>query len=442
MTDTADLSTEKPADLRSRSIALAATATCPMWLADFRSRAQRELATAQFPARKSEAWKYTSLHALESTGVLDAASAGNYETLPAGVLPEIDAWRLVFINGRLDSAQSRLPDDASIFVSSLVSLDASAQDTARELLALTESARLPFAALNNAAFADGAFVQVASGRTPAKPLHVVFHATAHAPATTQARLLVSVGQNAALTLVEQYTGNGSTVLTNAVTAIELARDAKLVHVRAQLEDHRQYFVGSLHVRQQAGSRCEAYYLMTGARLKRNDITCEMLGAGAELAIKGAYLAGIDEHVDNQVRIEHARPHGSSDQVFKGIVGGNGRAVFNGRIHIHPGARQTSAELVNNNLLLSAEAEVDTKPELEIYNDDVKCAHGATVGQLNETGVFYLQSRGINKNDAELMLSLGFVNALVDTVPVAGLAAWLRAGFARWFATRSGRGELP
>lgn len=434
MTDTA----LAPKDLHAGSLALAAAATCPMWLADFRSRAQRALEAAQFPERKSEAWKYTSLHALVNSGALGASALVSREKIPAASLPGLDAWRLVFVNGRYDATQSSLPTDDSLAVFPLVSLPDGEQQVARALLALTEESRLPFAAFNSAAFADGAMVRVRRGASPAKPLHVVFHVAGTAPATAQARLLVSVEAQASLTLVEQYSGDGADMLTNAVTAIDLARDAKLVHVRLQFGDHRQYFTGSLHLHQQAGSRCDGFQLMTGGKLRRNDITCVVNGAGAELALKGVYLVGSDEHVDNQVRIEHAAPHGTSDQEFKGLVGGNGRAVFNGRIHIHPGAKQTSAELVNNNLLLSPDAEVDTKPELEIYNDDVKCAHGATVGQLNETGVFYLQSRGIAKADAELMLSLGFVNALVDTLPVAGLADWVRGECARWFATRGGR----
>lgn len=424
--------------LRARSLALADTATCPTWLADFRSRARRALGDAAFPGRKAEAWKYTSLHALETSGALDAAATVSRTPLPAGAVPALDAWRVVFVNGRYDAAQSTLPDDGVLAVSTLVSLPPDAQASARELLALSAEDRLPFAAFNSAAFADGLVVHVRKSANVGRPLHVVFHTTGEAPATAHARLLVRVEPQASLTLVEQYTGTGDNLLTTAVTAVELQRDAALTHLRLQFGDHRQYHVGSVHVDMQAGSRCRAWHLMTGARLCRNDIACAVRGPGAELALKGAYLVGSDEHVDNQVRIDHSQPHGTSDQAWKGLVGGNGRAVFNGRIHIHPGARQTAAELVNNNLLLSADAEVDTKPELEIYNDDVKCSHGATVGQLNETGVFYLRSRGIDRADAELMLALGFVNALVDDVQVAGLAAWVHGQFARWFADRSGR----
>lgn len=434
MSDVTDIHSGIPGSIRARHLALAELATCPTWLAGFRSRAQRELAAAQFPERKSETWKYTSLHALAVSGALDTTAHVSRDIVPVTAVPTLDAWRLVFVNGRFDAGQSHLPADAGIVISSLVGLPDSEQAAARELLALTCDSRLPFAAANSAAFADGALIRVCG--EIARPLHVILHATGDKPATAQTRLLVRVEPRAVLTLIEQYTGNSADIFTNAVTAIDLGRDAKLTHIRLQFADRRQYFIGSLHLRQQAGSRCEGFQLMTGSKLRRNDVTCVIAGPGAELALQGVYLAGAGDHVDNQVCIEHVAPHGTSDQLFKGLIGGNGRAVFNGRIHIHPGAKQTAAELVNNNLLLSADAEVDTKPELEIYNDDVKCAHGATVGQLNEAGVFYLRSRGIAQADAELMLSLGFVNALVDTVPVAGLAGWIRDECVRWFATHS------
>lgn len=422
-------------DLPSLAGALAARTIAPAWLADFRAQARQRLAGATFPGRKTESWKYSSPLALATSGALAAPAASAAVTLPASATPAFDAWRLVIVNGRLDAAQSTLPADGSLRVSTLVDLPAGEQAAARELLALADEDRLPFATLNSAAFADGIYVQALAGAAPARPLHVVFHATGATPATVQARLLVRVEPRATLTLIEQYSGDSDGIYTNAATSIDLLRDAQLTLVRVQREDHRQWFTGSLHVQQRANSRCQAHLLMTGARLRRNDIAFVLAEPGAELALAGAFLAGAGEHVDNQVRIEHAAPHCTSTQVFKGVAGGDGRAVFNGRIHIHPGAKQTSAELVNNNLLLSADAEIDTKPELEIYNDDVKCAHGATVGKLNETAVYYLQSRGIARADAELMISLGFVNALVDALPVPELAAWLRASFADWFAAR-------
>lgn len=429
-----------PQAIRAQCIALADTATWPMWLADHRSRARLALESASFPARKSESWKYTGLQPLAASGALSAAAGIGSGHPATDELPAIDAWRVVLVNGRLDAAQSVLPDDGTIEVGGLVGLAASLQPRARELLALGVASRLPFAALNDAALADGLHVRVARGQAASKPLHVVLHADGSRPSTSHTRLLVDLEPQAALTLVEQYTGTMSGLLANSVTAIELGRGARLSHVRLQLQDARQLAIGSLHWRLGQDSECNAVLLMTGGVLKRNDVTADMAGSGAALSLQGVYLVGQDEHADNQVCIEHAVPHATSDQQFRGVIGGNGRAVFNGRIHIHPGARQTRAELVNNNLLLSADAEVDTKPELEIYNDDVQCSHGATVGQLNEAGVFYLQSRGIAKTEAELMLSLGFVNALVDRLPVAGLTDWVRRRCEKWFAVSSGRGR--
>jgi Fe-S cluster assembly protein SufD len=433
------MSTTTEPSLHALAVQLAASATWPAWLAGFRARALRTLDEVAFPQRKSESWKYSSLAALEGMGALARSAQPGDDNVPDGALPALDAWRIVFVNGRLDTTQSVMPDDGSLDIHPLIGLPEPLQARASELLGLNDSTKLPFTALNSAAFTDGLFVQARKGAAASKPLHVVFHGSGAQPASAQARLLVDIEPLASLTLVEQYTSNATAMFTNAATTIAVARDARLTLARVQFEGAESCFVGSLHLRLAEGSRCDGYLLMTGSRLKRNDITCHIAGAGAELALKGVYLVGRGEHADNQVCIEHAVPHGSSEQQFRGIVGGDGRGVFNGRIHIHPGARQTSAELVNNNLLLSADAEIDTKPELEIYNDDVKCSHGATVGQLNEAGVFYLQSRGIARADAELMLSLGFVNALLAQVPVPGLAEWLRSESESWFASRSGRG---
>lgn len=428
-------------DLHALGTALAEGAAFPAWLAGYRVRSTERFNGVHFPERKTEAWKYTSLHALATSGALATRAAISDATVPATALPVLDAWRMVFVNGRYNAAQSLLPNNSMILALPLMALPDAEQESARTLLDLTATAdakRLPFAALNHAAFADGLYIRIGKDAKPAKPLHVIFHTTGNAPATAQTRLLVRLDSGAQLTLIEQYTGTDAGMLTNAATTIDLARDAQLTHARVQLNGHAQFHIGSLYLRQQANSRHNGYYFMTGSRLTRNDITCEMAEPGAELNLQGAFLAGSGEHIDNQICIEHAAPHCTSNQVFKGLAGGDGRAVFNGRIHIHPGAKQTSAELVNNNLLLSADAEIDTKPELEIYNDDVKCAHGATVGQLNEAGVFYLQSRGIAKADAELILSLGFVNALIDTLPLPALADWLREQCAHWFTAHGGR----
>lgn len=423
-------------ELPGRARELAAQATFPSWLADAHSRALHVLAQAQFPGRKSESWKYTRLTALENSGALARNATVSRAVVPAAAAPALDAFRIVFVNGRFDATQSTLPADGSLVISALVGLPAAEQACARDLLALSDDRALPFSAFNRAAFADGLYVRVPKNSRPAKPLHVIFHASGEQPATAQARLLVQLDAQSALTLVEQYTGDGAHMYTNAATAIDLGRAARLGWARVQLDDG--YFTGSAQLRLQADSRCDSWLFTRGSKLKRNDLRFDLSAPGCELALHGAFLAGSGQHIDNQVCVEHAAPHGTSTQVFKGLAGGDGRAVLNGRIHIHPGAKQTSAELVNNNLLLSADAEIDAKPELEIYNDDVKCAHGATVGQLNDKALFYLQSRGIARADAETMLALGFVNALVDSQPLPVLGDWLRAEFARWFAS-SGRG---
>jgi Fe-S cluster assembly protein SufD len=417
-------------DIAGQAGSLAAPA--PVWLAAFRAQARDRLGNTRFPAKRTEAWKYSSTQALADSGALQATAAGGAAPAAADFSP----WQLVVVNGRLDRTRSRLPDDASLVIATLAELPAAERAQAEALLAQTDSARLPFAALNDAAFTDGIYVRAARLAAPAQPLQVVFHTTGTAPATATTRLLVRLDEGAALTLIEQYTTQGSRQFCNAATAVELARDARLTHLRAGFEADGNFHIGSVDWKLAGNAHCAVHQFQAGIALKRQDLSCTFTAPGGELHLAGAMLAGRGCHLDQQVRIEHAAPQCASKQVFKGIAGADGRIVFNGRIHIHAGARGSDAQLTNNNLLLSADAEIDTKPELEIYNDDVACSHGATVGQLNEQAVYYLQSRGIARAEAELMLSLGFINALVDGVPLPAAQDWLRHAVGDWFAQRS------
>ncbi len=436
MSAAASRSTDTPDDnISALAQALAAQTIAPTWLASIHTQAQADLASVTFPGRKSERWKYSRTTALAQSGVLAHSAPASNAQISAAIAPQIGGYRLVFVNGRYDATQSRLPANGALTIASLATLPASEHAAAKALLAHTDNMTLPFSLLNRAALSDGAWVHVKKGTVIDQPLHVIFHADGTAPASVQACLLLQLEENAALTLVEQYTNTGDSLYTNAATVIDLARDSRLQWIRAQMENG--FFTGSAQLCLRQGSRCEGWLFSTGSRLKRNDIRVTLDGPGSELQLHGAFLAGSRQHVDNQVCLEHASPQATSTQVFKGLAGGDGRAVFNGRIHIHPGAKKTSAELVNNNLLLSADAEIDSKPELEIYNDDVKCAHGATVGRLNAQALFYLRSRGIEKLDAETMLALAFVNEQIDSLPLPALTDWLRGECATWFA-RYGR----
>ncbi|MFP1681031.1 Fe-S cluster assembly protein SufD [Alloalcanivorax sp. C16-1] len=400
-----------PEDLKTRALQNARQATPAEALAPLRQDALAALEGAAFPGRKTEAWKYTSLYPL-TDGHLAARAEG---AAPAD-LPALSDYRLVIVNGRLDETHTALPEGVTLGRS------------ARHLEGLTT----PFAFYNGAALDDAVTLDVAANADVAAPIQVLHVAAGDAPSHCNVRLEVNLGTGSRLTLIEQYLARGP-VLTNAVTAIQAADNAHLTHYRLQADAGDSLHIGTLLFQQSGVSRIDSYQLMAGNRLRRNDVRAFLDKSGAELNMQGVFVARDRSHIDNQLCVEHRVPDCTSNQVYRGLAGEKGRAVLNGRIHIHPGAKGTLAELSNKNLLLNAGAEIDTKPELEIYNDDVKCAHGATVGQLDALQQFYLQSRGINAAEAKRMLSLGFVNELIMGLPDQAVADWAQP----WLATELG-----
>ena len=374
------------------------------------------LKAAVFPGRKTEQWKYTSLQPLADGHLNRRAAAA---ATPAD-LPKLGDYRLVLVNGRLDESSSALPDGVTL------------KREASRLEGLTT----PFALYNGAALDDAITLEVAANTDVAGTVQVIHYADGDQPAHCNTRLEVVLGTGSRMTLIEQYLGRGP-VLTNAVTAIETRDNAHLSHYRLQSEARDSLHIGTLLLRQSGISRIDSYQLMAGNRLRRNDVRAFLDKSGAELNMHGIFVARERGHIDNQLCVEHRVPECTSNQVYRGLAGEKGRAVLNGRIHIHPGAKGTLAELSNKNLLLNPGAEIDTKPELEIYNDDVKCAHGATVGQLDALQQFYLQSRGIPLAEAKRMLSLGFVNELIMSLPDQAVADWAQPWLAAELGQRPG-----
>ncbi len=357
-----------------------------------------ELEAVDFPERKTERWKYTSLHAL-ADGHLNGIANGELSS----PLPALSEYVVTLTNGELTG--STLPAGVNLHHDSPA---VNGLDT-------------PFA-LYKSAVARPVVLEVAANTRIEQPIHVQIQSASDAPAHCNPRVIVKLNTGAEATVIEHVHAEGQ-ALTNAVTALITADNAQLTHYRLQGEQASTLYIGTLVIDQQGVSTVNSYQLMTGNRLRRNDVHALVGKSGAELNMKGIFVVRDKSHVDNQMCVEHAVPNCQSDQNFKGLAGESGKAVFNGRIHIHPGASGTNAELSNKNLLLNAGAEINTKPELEIYNDDVKCAHGTTVGQLDATQQFYLQSRGIPAAEAKRMLSLGFVNELLMALPHEKVAEW-------------------
>ena len=421
-----------------------ATRRVPHWLQALQARGRERWQATALPTRRTETWKYTSLAALRDDYRLADPETAPLTALPAPFAAGFGGARLVFLDGVYQAGLSaaNLPAGVRLCRFSDAS-EEQARRIAEHLDSVVDTATHPFAAHNSASLADGVFLEIDAGAELAQPVECLWLLRgAGGPVATNQRLLVLAGERSRATLIEHFAalrGAGPS-FTNGITELLLGRAARLHHYRLHEEGGEAVHVGGVHAQLQRDAQLDSFHLGLGSRLKRVDVVVHHAAPGAHVNLNGVYLPSGDEHVDYHTTIEHAAPHCSSDEVFRGIIAERGRAVFNGRIHIHPQAQKTRAELSNKNLLTSADAEVNTKPELEIYADDVQCAHGATVAQLDAQSLHYLRSRGVERADAELMLSFGFINELVEEVELASLRDYLRPLIEARFARDGGLAE--
>lgn len=414
----------------------AASAAAPDWLAAGHADARERWESASLPTRKTEEWKYTDVSAIDREFTAGEAVSVEAAALEAQV-PDCGGARLVFVNGHYDPALSSPESSAGVQLLRFADADAGQAALIQSHLgSVVGRDRHLFATLNSAALSDGVFLQVESGATVHAPVQIVWlTAPQSQPFATNQRLLVLAGDNSAASVVETFVSlDGEAAgFTNGVSEFILQRGATLNHYRLQLESGHALHIGGTHVRLDRDSTLHSFHLGLGSDLKRVDIVVEHAGEGAHAEVNGLYLPRGKEHIDYHTCMEHAMPRCTSSETFRGLVADAASAVFNGRIHIHPQAQKTSAILHNRNLLTSAEAQINTKPELEIYADDVQCAHGATVAQLDELSVHYLRSRGISRDEAQVLLSFGFVNELVNGVRSDAVRAFLQQLLAARFA---------
>lgn len=410
----------------------------PAAVAGVRAARLAALAHAQakgMPSTAEEDWKYTDLSALARQDfALDSPVSADFDALP---LMALQAHRLVFVNGNFSLAHSAL-DKLPTGVTVRFLRELSAQDPDRLTALLTRqsaSGSKVFAALNAAAAQDGVHLEIAAECRLEQPLLVIFLSVAGtSPLLVAPFLHLDAGAHSQATVIELHVGqdmdNGrAPYLTNAYTWIETARAARVAHYRVVSDTAYATHIGQLQIEVGADSEVENFSLALGGRLVRLDIDCSLAAAGGKAVLNGVFMAGQDQHIDHHTRIDHRASHTSSDEVYKGIADGNGRGVFNGKIIVQPGTAKIVATQASHNLLLSSEAEIDTKPELEIYADDLRCAHGATVGQLDDDAMFYLQARGVPAAEARALLTYGFVQAAVATIPFPELQALVARRFA-------------
>lgn len=414
----------------------------PPWLEGVREQGRSHWQTRSLPTRKTEAWKYTNLRALErgaylaepaepAVGEAEAALRKRFE------IPGLNASVLAFVNGHYSAALStdNLPEGVKLVRFS------SANDTQsalirRHLGSLVDANEHMFAALNDSWLTDGVFLSVGKNARVETPIQLVWLTMPQDEAfSLSQRLLVVLEEGSDATVIEHFVSDEAeqNCFTNGVTELIQGANSRLRHYRLHLEEENAVHIGGVHASLDRDANLESFHLALGGTLKRIDAVVNYAGEGASCSLNGVYLPRHSQHVDYHTTIEHAVPHCTTSEIFRGIVSDRARAVFNGRIHIHEDAQKTKAELSNKNLLTSNKAEVDTKPELEIYADDVQCAHGATVAQLEEESLYYLCSRGIPRKEAEVMLSFGFINELVDKIDHQPVRDYLRPILAALFA---------
>jgi Fe-S cluster assembly protein SufD len=277
-----------------------------------------------------------------------------------------------------------------------------------------------FVALNTANFQDGLFIRIAQGAVIEEPIHLLFESSANGhPTISHPRTLIVAGPDSHATIVESYTGNGGRYFTNAVTEIVAADHAVIDHYKLQTESAHAFHVATLQIQLGRDTNFRSHSLSFGGVLVRNDVNA-VLSQGCECTLNGLYLVAGEQHIDNHTTIDHAKPHAASHELYKGILAGHSSAVFNGKILVRKDAQKTDAKQTNKNLVLSEDAVINTKPELQILADDVRCTHGATIGQLDTEAIFYLQSRGIGLADARNLLIFAFARDIVDRIKVASL----------------------
>lgn len=420
-------------DFQHQAIRLTSLQRPETWLESLRTKAADDWLAQPWPTRKTEHWKYTPLQNLQKT-ILHAWGREEVPMLDASLknnLVSLDAYRIVFIDGVFDSFNSsKLPAEMVQFSAA----NESQQTVILQYLGkIVEGERHLFATLSNAWLDDGLLVHVPRNKKLDKPVYIVNVSTSAAVSTNQ-RVLVVLEENASAEVVEHYFSADSSQqgFVNSLTEIHVGDNASVQHYRLNLEEEQAQHIGAVHVDLQRNARLRGFAIALGASLMRIDYQLNHRGQGAELDLQGVYVPRNNQLVDYHTNICHWVPHCTSNEVFRGIVGDSAQAIFNGRIYIHPQAQKTLAELSNKNLLTSNKAEVNTKPELEIYADDVKCAHGATVSQLNTNARYYLQSRGLSRSEAEVMLSFGFINELLEQIALPGVHDYLQPRLAALF----------
>jgi len=408
------------------------------WLAPARRAAIARFAELGFPTTRDEDWRFTSVAPIANTA-FRPPDAGRADLAPRALEPftfeGLACSRLVFVDGRYAPDLSSLrPLPAGVRVLSLAEALTAHRDLLEPHLARYAGFHDDaFTALNTAFMEEGAFVHIPRGTVLAEPIHLLYVSTARASGTiTHPRNLVVAGDDSQAMVVEEYVALTDDVyFSNAVTEVVVGQNGVLGHYFIERESPQAFNVSTLRIQQGRSSSVESHTVLVGGALVRNNVHPVLAGEGGDCLINGLFMATGRQHMDNYMKVEHAGPHCDSRQFYQGILDGHSRGVFHGRIVVHKDAQKTDAKQTNRNLLLSEDAQVDTKPQLEIYADDVKCTHGATIGQVDDEAVFYLRSRGIPEDAARALLLFAFAGQSLERMKVEPIRRHLEALVTRW-----------
>ena len=394
----------------------------PAWLAALRARAGARFEELDFPTTRNEEWKYTNVAPILKVPyreIFDLDADGlTVERIEPFTFVESRHSQMVFIDGIYSKELSDLSGlPHSTVVTSLAGMtEEQSLVASRHLAAYAKYQDDAFTALNTAHIGDGALVYIPDGKIVETPLHLLFISTSKEASATHPRVLIIAGKGAMATIIESYVSTDDNVyLTNAVTEVFTAEESAITHYRLQEESEKAFHVATTQVHQERESNYVSYAFSLGAEIARHTLNVVLTGEHTDTTIDGLYVVTGKQHVDNHTTMDHSRPNCTSHQLYKGILDGKSRAVFNGKVLVREGALLTDAHQLNKNLLLSKDSSVDTKPQLEIFADDVKCSHGATVGQLEDDELFYLASRGIAPEQARALLTFGFAEDVISKI---------------------------
>lgn len=404
------------------------------WLSQLRADAFKKFSDKGFPSLREEEWRYTNVSAIEKKLFKPQLNSKNSAVDTAW----LDDYRVegaltfVMLNGHFSASLSTLDGlaDDVVIASMANALEQQPELLKKYINQSVSNDEHSFVAFNTAWFTDGLFVHIPAKCIVEKPIQLL-HVVTEAECLATSRNIIALDEMAEAKVIETFVGIDESYLSAIVTEVSIAKNAELTLFKMQSEGNKAYHFGGTYINQQRDSRFNHHNFAFGSLLARNDIHTD-LDIASECDLNGLYLGIKRQHIDNHTRINHLKPHAISRQLYKGILNQRARGVFQGRVFVAEDAQKTDSEMNNRNLLLSNDAEIDTKPQLEIYADDVKCAHGVTVGQLDEKSIFYLQSRCIDEETARNMLTFAFANEMVDKIKIEALRDMLRSQVLKYF----------